>query len=641
MLLGLKAVSLRIGTTVLLDAVDFSLEERERVALVGRNGAGKSTLFRILAGQQAPDDGLVIRQDGLRVSCLQQAVPEGEALTVAQVVAMGLGEDGAATMTVQQLSELPFDQLSEAQQLDLAAAQAQLTEHHAWHLASDIEQILGRFHLQGSLPFASLSGGMKRKVMLAQALVSKPDVLLLDEPTNHLDIPSIEILEEEVRNFAGAVVLVSHDRAFMRRLATRVCDLDRGALKSWSGGYDGFIKGKAEFLHAEEKQRALFDKKLAEEEVWIRRGIEARRTRNEGRVRALMDMRKQFADRRTQLGRAKVEVQEAERSGKLVAELTEVSLSLDDFKVLDHFNGVVMRGEKIAFLGPNGIGKTTALRVLLGQLPPNEGQIRLGTKLEVAYFDQLRSQFNEEETAAEVIGAGKEYVQQGGTSKHVMGYLQDFLFTPDRARQPVRSLSGGERARLLLAQLFSKPSNLMVLDEPTNDLDIETLELLEEKLMAYEGTVILVSHDREFINQIATRCLVFEGDGQVSDFVGGYDDWIRQRSSDPWAALQARINATGKTQATDSPPAPEVTEPAKVESKTPVKKLSYKDARELEALPALIEKLETEQSDLLALIGDPNFYSKPNAEVTRVQQRMAEVEEALGKAYARWEELEG
>lgn len=658
MLLGLKSVSYRIGTMVLLDQVDFSLEEREKVALVGRNGAGKSTLFRILNNQIQPEDGLLIKRDGLRIASLQQAVPEGQDLTIAEVVAMGMGQAGAATLTFQKLSARDHSSLTDAEGKALDEAQHYLSEHHAWQVLSDIEQVMSRFKLPPELPFSSLSGGMKRKVMLAQAMVGNPDVLLLDEPTNHLDIPSIELLEEEIRQFQGAVILVSHDRAFMRRLATRVCDLDRGMLKSWSGGYDGFLKGKAEFLHAEEKQRALFDKKLAEEEVWIRRGIEARRTRNEGRVRALKDMRQQFAERRNLLGKAKVEVQEAERSGKLVAELTDVSLALDGFKILDHFSTLIMRGEKIGFLGPNGIGKTTALKVILGQLKPDSGDLRLGTKLEIAYFDQLRSAFNEEETAVDVIGAGREYIQKNGASQHVMGYLQDFLFTPDRARQPVRSLSGGERARLLLAQLFSKPSNLMVLDEPTNDLDIETLELLEERLMAYEGTVILVSHDREFINQIATRCMVFEGDGVVQDYIGGYEDWLRQRTEDPWSNLQAKLE---KGMQRIGALSPESSKPADAPATTPVayaeqaksfgksvesaaepkgKKLGYKEARELEALPALIEKLEKEQSELIGLIGDPAFYQKPASEVTEVQNRMSKVEADLNQAYTRWEELE-
>lgn len=631
MLLGLKGVTYRIGTTVLLDQVEFSLEERERVALVGRNGAGKSTLFRIISREIQPEDGQVIQQDGLKLARLEQAVPEGQDLTIEDVVAQGLGEIGSAVLTAKRLAER-MEGLSDADMQALHEAQTLLGEHNGWHLQSELDQMLSRMNLQADLQFASLSGGMKRKVMLAKALVNKPDVLLLDEPTNHLDIPSIELLEEQIRQFPGAVILVSHDRAFMRRLATRVCDLDRGSLKSWSGGYEGYLKGKAEFLAAEEKANALFDKRLAEEEVWIRRGIEARRTRNEGRVRALLEMRKQYAGRRNLQGSAKVQVQEADRSGKVVAEIEHVNLTLDDFVVLDDFSAVILRGEKIGVLGPNGIGKTTALRVLLGQIKADSGSVKLGTKLEIAYFDQLRNQFNEEDTAVDIIGGGKEFIQQGGQSKHVIGYLQDFLFTPDRARQPVRSLSGGERARLLLAQLFAQPSNILVLDEPTNDLDIETLELLEEKLCDYTGTVILVSHDREFLNQIVTRCLVFEGEGRVGDYVGGYDDWLRQRTVDPWSAKKAdsRPRATAATPGTPTTPA---TAPK-------TRKLSYKETRELESLPGLIESLENEQAELVKTMSEPDFYNSDPANIQTVNARMADIEKALTQAYARWETLE-
>lgn len=639
MLLGLKAVTYRIGTTVLLDKVDFSIDERERVALVGRNGTGKSTLFRVLTGETTPEDGLVIKQDGLRMACLEQAVPSEHDDTIFDVVAMGFGPIGQHISTSRSLSMPGRPALDAEQTLALENAQHAIGEQHAWHLESEVDQILSRMKLPADLPFAKLSGGMKRKVMLAKAMVSSPDVLLLDEPTNHLDIPSIEMLEEQVRQFRGAVIFVSHDRSFMRKLATRVCDLDRGLLKSWSGGYEGYLKGKAEFLHAQEKANALFDKKLAEEEVWIRRGIEARRTRNEGRVRALLEMRKQFSERRNVVGSAKVQVQEAERSGKLVAELTNVSKQLGDLPILSGFTNTILRGEKIGFLGPNGIGKTTALKVLLGQLPPDSGHIKLGTKLEIAYFDQLRSQFNENDTAVDIIGAGKEFITIDGQAKHVIGYLQDFLFTPDRARQPVRSLSGGERARLILAQLFSAPSNVMVLDEPTNDLDIETLELLEDKLMAYSGTLILVSHDREFLNQIVTRCLVFEGNGMVGDYVGGYDDWLRQRSTDPWANVaKAAKHDAPIAEPVNTAQASIATAPVDTTRKS--RKLSYKEQRELDQLPALIEKLETEQTALLTQIGDPGFYQQEATVITAAQTRMAALESELATAYARWETLD-
>ena len=630
MLLGLKGVRYRIGATVLLDGVEFSLEERERVALVGRNGAGKSTLFRILSGEWQAEEGQVIRRDGLTVSCLEQAVPHAQDALVYDIVAMGLGELGEAVCTVQRLSA--EGQLSAQDQQSLDRAHHALEAAHGWHLSSEVDQALSRMKLDGRVSFGSLSGGMKRKVMLARALVSNPDVLMLDEPTNHLDIPSIELLEEQIRQFRGAVIFVSHDRAFMRKLATRVYDLDRGQLKSWSGGYEGFLKGKAEFLAAEEKNNALFDKKLAEEEVWIRRGIEARRTRNEGRVRALIDMRRQFAERRQVVGTAKVQVQEAERSGKVVAEITDLTVQLGGLTLLRQFSNVILRGEKIAVLGPNGVGKTTALRAILGDLKADQGLVKLGTKLEVAYFDQLRNQFNEQDTAVDIIGAGKEFITLNGQPRHVMGYLQDFLFTPDRARQPVRSLSGGERARLLLAQLFATPSNLMVLDEPTNDLDIETLELLEERLVAYEGTLIVVSHDREFVDRIATRCWVFEGQGQVGDYVGGYEDWLRTRTVDPWLAV-------GQAAQASAAPAPSAAQAQSVSPAKP-KKLGYKEQRELEALPARIEQLETEQAALVAAISDPGFYQQPAAQMNATQQKLAALEAELEQAYARWTELE-
>lgn len=643
MLIGLKNVSYRIGRTVLLDGANLSIEERERVALVGRNGTGKSTLFRLLCGEIQPEEGELICKDGIRLASLQQAVPDAQDMTIEEVVAEGLGELGKAILLTKTLAMKDHASLDTLQAQALEKAQTALTEQHAWHLQSDIDNMLARFELDGQMRFGALSGGMKRKVMLAKAMVSQPDVLLLDEPTNHLDIQGIELLENLIRQFTGSVVFVSHDRAFMRKLATRVCDLDRGLLKTWSGGYEGYLKGKAEFLAAEEKQDALFDKRLAEEEVWIRRGIEARRTRNEGRVRALLEMRKQYADRRKRVGQANVEVHEASRSGKIVAEIENVSLKLGELQILQRFSTVLMRGDKVGVIGPNGIGKTTALKVILGQLTPDEGTLKLGTKLEIAYFDQLRSQFNEDETAVDVIGAGKEFIHMNGQAKHVMGYLQDFLFTPDRARQPVRSLSGGERARLLLAQLFAKPSNVLVLDEPTNDLDIETLELLEERLSEYSGTVLLVSHDREFLDQIVTRCLVFEGRGVVSEYVGGYSDWINQRKCDPWQIDKTTPKEKSSTK--DQTPAcsAAVSTPRQAEqTAAPAKKkLSYKESRELESLPETIEKLEAQQADLLALISDPNFYSKSTEEVTGVQQKMAKIEAELEHAYARWEELDG
>ena len=489
MLLGLKKVSYRIGQNVLLDNVDFSLLARERVALVGRNGAGKSTLFRVLSGEIKPEDGEVIISDGMVMRFLDQQVPQSQEGTVFEVVAKGLGQAGEL------LAKYHDCLLHDPEDMDkLGQLQADIEAVNGWNLDSQVDSVLTRLQLPADELFANLSGGLKRRVMLAQALVVDPDVLLLDEPTNHLDIPSIEQLEQTLAGFRGAVLFVSHDRAFMKKLATRVCDLDRGHLSTYSGGYEGYLKGKEEALHAEEKQNALFDNRLAQEEVWIRKGVEARRTRNEGRVRRLMEMRSTFSNRRNLQGQANIVVQEAERSGKLVAELTNVSHSFEGQTIIHDFTNTLLRGDKVGIIGPNGAGKTTLLQLLLGLLKPQSGQIRHGTKLEVAYFDQLRSPISDSRTAIDLIGDGKEYITINGQPRHVIGYLQDFLFTPDRARQPVRSLSGGERARLLLAQMFSKPSNVLVLDEPTNDLDVETLDLLEERLVDYDGTVLLVTH---------------------------------------------------------------------------------------------------------------------------------------------------
>jgi len=628
MLLGLKSIDLRIGKTILLDQVSFSLLPKERVALLGRNGMGKSTLLRIILRTQAADDGEVVYSDGLVIRCLEQEVPASQDKTVFDMVARGLGDIGEHLAAYHHAIMHTPDDMDTIGRLHAAIDAAE-----AWNLDSKVESALTRMKLDGEAQFGSLSGGMKRRVMLAQALVVDPDVLLLDEPTNHLDIPSILMLEEVVQNFKGAVLFISHDRSFMRRIATRVCDLDRGKLMSWSGGYEGYLKGKEEYLHAEEKANALFDKRLAQEEIWIRRGVEARRCRNQGRVKELMDMRRTYSERRNQVGQANMQVQEAERSGKLVAEVNNVSHSFGQQQLVRDFSAIILRGEKISIIGPNGAGKTTLLQIVLGQLAPQSGDVRHGTKLEVAYFDQLRKPVSDDVTAIDVIGDGKEYLEIGGQARHVIGYLQDFLFTPDRARQPVRSLSGGERARLLLAQMFSKPSNVLVLDEPTNDLDIETLDLLEERLMEYTGTVLLVSHDREFINHIATRSWVIEGEGRIGDYVGGFEDWMRQRTSDPWANMQ-KTEKQGDACAAPAVVAPVAAPPKK-------KKLSFKDQRELDALPALIETLEKQQGVLTKKIGEPTFYQQDKDTVAKTQAELSKVNLDLEKAYARWEALEG
>ena len=632
MLLGLKKVSYRIGQTVLFDQVDFSLLARERVALVGRNGAGKSTLFRILSGDIKPEDGETVISDGLVMRFLDQQVPDAQDGSVFDVVAKGLGQAGEL------LARYHDCLLHEPDNMDkLGHLQADIEAINGWNLDSQVQQVITRLQLPGDAEFASLSGGLKRRVMLAQALVVDPDVLLLDEPTNHLDIPSIEQLEQTLNGFRGAVLFVSHDRAFMRKLATRVCDLDRGLLSTYSGGYEGYLKGKEEALHAEEKQNALFDKRLAQEEVWIRKGVEARRTRNEGRVRRLMEMRRTFSSRRNVQGQANIVVQEAERSGKLVAELTGVSHAFEGRTILNDLTTTLLRGDKVGIIGPNGAGKTTLLQVLLGLLTPDQGLVRHGTKLEVAYFDQLRSPVSDDRTAIDLIGDGKEYITINNQPRHVIGYLQDFLFTPDRARQPVRSLSGGERARLLLAQMLSRPSNVLVLDEPTNDLDVETLDLLEERLVDYEGTVLLVSHDREFLDQVATRCLVFEGHGMIGEYVGGYDDWLRQRTCDPWNQTAGDRSIKTDTGAAPMATAEVAASPTPAVSK---RKLSYKEQRELDALPALIEQLETEQAKLVEQMSGADFFQQDKTAVARVQSRMSDLESELAKAYERWELLD-
>ncbi len=619
MLLGLKNLSLRIGGTQLLDGVEFSIEPRERVCLVGRNGAGTSTRRRVIAGEVAADHGEVVRAQNIKLARLQQDVPADQPGSVYEVVASGLGELGRLAARFHQLSHAPHPDLDR-----LAALQAEIDARGAWTVENRVDAIVSRLGLPGDHAFSALSGGQKRRVLLGQALVTEPDLLLLDEPTNHLDIPSITALEELLQDFGGALIFISHDRAFVRRLATRICDLDRGRLSSWSGGWDAYLKGKADALHAEAREHALFDKKLAQEEAWIRKGVEARRTRSAGRVKALMEMREQFNRRRKREGDVKLSVQEAERSGKLVAELGNVSHAYNGRTLVQRLSTVILRGDKLGIIGPNGAGKTTLLNIILGQLRPDSGEVRLGTKLEVAYFDQLRSPLRDaDKTAVDAVGDGKEFVEIDGARRHVISYLQDFLFTPDRARVPVRVLSGGERSRLLLAQLFCKPSNLLVLDEPTNDLDMETLDLLEERLIEYSGTVLVVSHDREFLDNVVSRSLVFEGNGHVGDYVGGYADWLRQRP-----AASAAPAAPAAKPATPPPPA------------IAPSRLSTKERRELDALPRKIEQLEAEQTALAAQMGAAGFYDQPRDKVAGVELRLSSIERELSETYARWEALE-
>ncbi|EIT68910.1 ATP-binding cassette domain-containing protein [Hydrocarboniphaga effusa] len=619
MLLTLRDVSLNLGSTVLLDKASFTLEKGERVAILGRNGAGKSTLLKVIAGEVATDGGEILRAQSLRIARLVQDVPTSARGRVADVVAQGLGAAGELLARYHEL-------VAAERYDDLGKVQAQIEAIDGWSLDQRVSETISRLDLPADAAFESLSGGLKRRVLLGQALVQQPDLLLLDEPTNHLDVESISWLEEFLKSFSGAILFVTHDRAFLRNLATRILELDRGWLTSWPGDYENYLRRKEERAHAEAQERALFDKRLAQEEAWIRRGIEARRTRNMGRVERLMQMRQQFAVRRNQQGNARMLIQEADRSGKLVAEADNVAYAYGDKTIVRGLSTTVLRGDKLGIIGPNGAGKTTLINLLLGRLQPTSGTLKLGSNLQIAYFDQLRGGLDENASVVDNLGDGKDFVEVGGARKHVMGYLQDFLFTPDRARSPVRALSGGERNRLLLAKLFARPSNLLVLDEPTNDLDLETLELLEELLLDYEGSVLLVSHDRAFVDNVVTRCLVFEGEGRINEYVGGYSDWLRQRPA------QTSKPASNKPAAVAAPPI--------VKQTAAAPRLTSKEKRELDELPAKIERWEAEQAKLADQLSADGFYDGPKEQVLKLQQQLDALAQTLATAYARWEQLE-
>jgi ABC transport system ATP-binding/permease protein len=620
MLLSIRQLDFSIGGPLLLEKVNLEIDPSERIALVGRNGAGKSTLLRLIAGEIEPDDGQIIAGDGIRIARLRQEVPEQAAGSVFDQVASGLGDLGA------HLAEYHHLAIDGADPDKLAAIQARIEAAGGWDLEQQVETVLDRLGLDGDAEFASLSGGMKRRVLLGQALVRQPDLLLLDEPTNHLDIEAIEWLEEFLHNFPGSLMFVTHDRRFLKNLATRIVEIDRGQVTSWPGDWDNYLRRVEERLHAEELENRRFDKRLAEEEVWIRQGIKARRTRNEGRVRALKQMRRERAERRERVGQASIKVATAGKSGRKVIEVQDIGFAWDDQPIVQDFSTLILRGDRIGLIGPNGSGKTTLLNLLLGKLEPDRGEVRLGTGLEIAYYDQHRAVLRDDWTAAENVAEGRDFVELNGQRKHIIGYLQDFLFTPERARAPITKLSGGERNRLLLARLFARPSNLLVMDEPTNDLDAETLELLEERLSEYPGTLLLVSHDREFMDNVITSTLVMEGDGKVGEYVGGYSDWIRQRSID---------ESTQKTPESGSEPSTTPPPP----KKRP-KKLSYKLARELEQLPARVEKLEAEIERIGVQMNDPAFYRQPADQIARVSARAQELQQELDTAYQRWEALE-
>jgi ATP-binding cassette subfamily F protein uup len=604
-LVSLLDVSLSFGGAPLLDRVNLQIDRGERVCLVGRNGAGKSTLMKVIAGELKPDEGQVFRSppDAV-IATLRQEVPAGLTGTVQSVVE---GEGGS------------------------------YEEHNDWERHDRVERLIEQMGLPATAEFASLSAGQKRRVLLARGLVEEPQLLLLDEPTNHLDLESIQWLEEFLLEWGGALLFVTHDRAFLRKLATRIVEVDRGRLIGWPCDYDTFLVRKQAVLEAEEVQRAQFDKKLAQEEEWIRRGVKAQRSRAQNRINALKAMRAERAARRERTGTAKLTAQEAERSGFKVITCENASFRYQDRWIVRDFSTRIERGDKIGIVGPNGAGKTTLLRLLLGQLAPQAGTVEHGTKLEIVYFDQLRAQLDESMRVQDAVADGNATVTINGRTRHVISYLEDFLFEPARARTPIKALSGGERNRLLLARLFTKPANVLVLDEPTNDLDAETLELLEDLLVEFNGTVLLVSHDRAFLNEVSTSLLVFEGDGRIEEYVGGYDDWQKERVRRQ-AAVEAASSRAMEKRGGD---APSTSGPTDAGVAKKARKLSNKERAELEALPKRIETLEAEQATLTAKLADPLFFKKPATEVTQATVRLHEIEAELARAYARWAELEG
>jgi len=629
-LLRFQQASLAFGTHPILDKVDFSLFAGERVCLVGRNGAGKSSFLKILTGHQNLDDGQVVRQNNLVVSRLEQDPPARVDIKVADFIREGAGDLAEKLQRFYHLAD-HFSDATEAEQREFGTLQAELDTRQGWQLESRIEELCLQFEMDPNTTLASLSGGWLRKAALAKALVSQPNVLLLDEPTNHLDVAAIQWLEQFFMNFKGAIIFISHDRAFIRALASRIIDLDRGELTSHPGNYAEYLERKQKMLETEQQHNALFDKKLAEEEVWIRQGIKARRTRNEGRVRALKALRNERAARVEQMGKVEFAIEQSQKSGKLVFETKDVNVSFKGETVLKDLNILVMRGDRIALVGPNGVGKSTLIKTLLGEYTADSGEIKRGTNLEVAYFDQHRIQLDLDATVQDNVADGKQEITQNGQTRHVLSYLQDFLFAPARARTPVRALSGGEKNRLLLARLFAKPSNLLILDEPTNDLDVETLELLEDILQQYQGTVLLVSHDREFVNNTVTSSLYFAGQGRVVDIAGDYEDVLAYQKRQ-----QNQVKAVETVQKSVKP----VEEKPVELSSNSSKKLSYKEKRELELLPALIETLDAELSALQQQVNDPQFFRQSAEYTQKALNQLHETESKLAHAYERWEQLE-
>ncbi len=620
-LIQLQRVDFSVGGPLLLEHVDLSIESNERVCIVGRNGEGKSTLMKLIAGELQPDDGEVRVQNGVVVARMAQEVPQDTQGSVFDVVAAGLGDLGQLLARYHHL-------LAEGDLEALGEVQTQIEARHGWDLDRRVSDVLERLELPAETDFAALSGGMKRRVLLAQALVRKPGVLLLDEPTNHLDIEAIGWLEGFLKQFEGSILFVTHDRSFLRALATRIVEIDRGQVTDWPGDYDNYLRRREERLHAEAQANALFDKKLAQEEAWIRQGIKARRTRNEGRVRALKALRRERSERRELSGNVRMTLAGAQASGKKVIELEHVHQSYGGRVLIDELNTAILRGDRVGIIGPNGAGKSTLLKIMLGELKPERGSATPGTGIQIAYFDQHRVQLDERLNALDNVAEGREFIELNGQRKHIIGYLQDFLFSPERARAPITRLSGGERNRLLLAKLFAQPSNLLVMDEPTNDLDVETLELLEELLGEYQGTLLLVSHDRAFLDNVVTSTLVLEGDGLVGEYVGGYSDWLRQRP-------QARREAERAQPAAALAP-----RQAEVVA-APKRKLSFKDQRELDQLPARIEQLEAAIVQHGEAMADPTFFKQGAAAIAQANAETEKLQAQLETAYARWAELDG
>jgi ATP-binding cassette subfamily F protein uup len=630
MLVVLDRVSLAFGHLPLLDEVGLQVDASERIAVIGRNGSGKSSLLKILSGDLPADGGSVWRQPGQRAARLDQDVAVDDDRPVFDAVAEGLGDLRELVTAYHHAAVAVAEEASEASLERLGRLHHELEERDGWRVEQRVETVIARLALSPDASVNTLSGGWKRRVLLARALVAQPDLLLLDEPTNHLDIDAIAWLEAFVAEYAGAVVFVTHDRAFLQRVATRVVELDRGRLTSWPGDYATFLEKKDAWLANEALRDEKFDKRLAEEEAWLRQGVKARRTRNEGRVKALVAMREERAARRSRPGSVRLQVEQAEASGRLVFEAADISKAFDGRPVVRDFSARVMRGDRVGVIGPNGSGKTTLLRLLLGDLAPDSGEVRRGANVEVAYYDQEREQLDPERSVVDTVGDGNQVITVNGRPRHVNGYLKDFLFPPERAQSPVKALSGGERNRLLLARLFSRPANVLVLDEPTNDLDLETLELLESELVAWPGTLLLVSHDRVFLDNVVTSTFVFAGAGRVHEYVGGYEDWLRQRS-DPL------VEGTGERQ-------PRSAGPAIHDLPAPggglPKRLSYNEQRELERLPGRIETLEREKHELEAAVAAPDFYRESPDRIRQLLARQAELEEEVNRAYARWDELD-